>query len=129
VGNTTDMSAHEDYADPCVPKNWRRIRQIIIGLLFIAITTVIVELATIPHRYTKEEADRIAVGMTTIEVETIMGRPPDERTSDASISVWKSNTTSIDVVYQDGRVTRAVLKSSPQAGFWTRWKRHFGIWS
>ena len=117
----------ENYAEPKAPVNGRRVRRTAAIIVLVCVAILLIEMATVPHRYTQEEADRITVGMTADEVEALMGRPPDERSLDSAFSVWKSNATSIEVEYQVGRVAAVVRKSASAPGIYTRWRRHLGL--
>jgi hypothetical protein len=94
-------------------------------LLLLILAVILVEWASLPHRFTRKEADRIRPGMTPAEVEGIFGRPPDETSADCA--EWRARASFIDVVYRDGRVERVVFRSFEPPGIYTRWTRYLGL--
>jgi hypothetical protein len=114
-----------DYVEPASRMHWRPIRRVAGAFLLLIVAAVLVEWATLPHRYTQEEADRIRPGMTPAQVEDIFGRPPDATGRDTA--EWRGRASFIDVVYRDGRVERVVCRSDEPPGVYTRWMRHLGL--
>lgn len=115
----------ENYSEPGWRMNWRPVRWFVTALLALALVAVLIEWATLPHRLTQEEADRIQPGMTPDEVEAAFGRPPDSAGRD--VAEWTGRGSFIDVVYRDGRVERVVFRRDGGPGFVTRWRLHLGL--
>jgi hypothetical protein len=105
--------------------NWRPVLWVVAVLAILVLAAIAIEWATLPHRLTQEEADRIRQGMTPEEVEAAFGRPPDEFARD--VSEWKGRGSFIDVCYRDGRVERVVSRLDGGQGFIARWKLHLGL--
>jgi len=115
----------ESYAEPGWQTNRRPVRWVIAAAAIIVLAAVMIGWATLPHRLTQEEADRIRPGMTPEEVEAAFGRPPDSAYPD--VAEWKGRGSFIDVCYRDGRVERVVSRLDGGPGFVTRWKLHLGL--